>query len=146
MTGLKEQAAELASENYKQGINCAEAIVMAFDRLCDLGIGQSVRLASCFGGGIGQAGDICGALSGCVIVLGALAGRPNPPEGDRAAMYAVVRGFYDKFAALNEGTSCDHLRKFDFGQREQRINCLKLVASSAALLAEYLLETGLVKA
>jgi C_GCAxxG_C_C family probable redox protein len=146
MKNFQEKAAELAGENYKNGINCAEAIVMAFDQLCDLGIGSSVRMATCFGGGIGRAEDLCGVVSGSVMVLGALAGRTKPPEGELAPIYAISKGFHDKFTALNQYTDCKRLRKFDFGQREQRINCLKLVSATASLLAGYLLETGLVKA
>ena len=146
MEGLAEKAGMLAGEHYKKGINCAEALVMTFDELCNLGIGPSVRMASCFGGGIGHSEDICGALSGSIMVLGALAGRPNPPEGDRERMYAFSKGFHDKFTALNQRTDCKYLRKFEFGQREQRITCMKLICSTASLLAEYLLETGLVKA
>ncbi|MDR2006051.1 MAG: C-GCAxxG-C-C family protein [Acidaminococcales bacterium] len=138
-----EKAAALSGEKYKKGINCAEAVVVTFDELCDLGIGENVRLASCFGGGIGHAGDLCGALSGSVMVLGALAGRRRPPEGERAPMYALSKGFYEKFTAVNNAADCDTLRKFDFGTREQNINCLKLVVATAALLAKYLVEKGL---
>jgi C_GCAxxG_C_C family probable redox protein len=110
-----------------------------------LGIGENVRLASCFGGGIGHAGDLCGALSGSVMVLGAFSGRRHPPDGERAPMYDLSKGFYEKFAAANQATDCDVLRKFDFGTREQNINCLKLVAATAKLLAEYLVDKGLAK-
>lgn len=139
-----EKATALSGEKYKKGINCAEAVVAAFDEACGLGIGENVRLASCFGGGIGHAGDLCGALSGSVMVLGALAGRRRPPEGERAPMYALSKGFYDKFTAANRAANCETLRKFDFGTREQNINCLKLVTATAALLSEYLAEKGLV--
>ncbi|MDR3348122.1 MAG: C-GCAxxG-C-C family protein [Acidaminococcales bacterium] len=143
MGAFVEKAAALSGEKYKKGINCAEAIVVTFDELCNLGIGENVRLASCFGGGIGHAGDLCGALSGSVMVLGALAGRPRPPEGERASMYDLSKGFYEKFAAANSAANCDTLRKFDFGTREQNINCLKLVVKTASLLAEYLAQKGL---
>ncbi len=145
MSEFVEQAAALGAENYKNGINCAEAIITTFDKLCHLGIGEQVKMASGFGGGIGQCGDLCGALSGCVMVLGSFGGRPHPPEGDRAAIYALAKGFYQKFIEVNQVTDCIPLRKFDSGTREQRINCLKLVSNTAKLLAEYLEEKGLVK-
>jgi C_GCAxxG_C_C family probable redox protein len=146
MENFVEEAARLGGEYYKTGVNCAESIVITFDKLCDLGIGEQVRLASGFGGGIGHAGDICGALSGSVMVLGALAGRRKPPEGDREALYALSKGFHDRFQKEFSGADCDVVRKYEWGCREQRINCLKLISTTARLLAEYLVEKGLAKA
>lgn len=138
-----ERAKEKAAEKYKTGINCAETIVMTFDELCNLGIGENVKLASGFGGGLGRAGDICGALSGAIIVLGAFKGRPKPPEGELPAMYPLSKGFHDKFVEAYEDTDCDVVRKFDWGSKEQKVNCLKLISGTAGLLADYLVEQGL---
>lgn len=144
MSNFVEKAKELGGANYKKGINCAESIVITFDELCNLGIGENVRLASGFGGGIGQAGAICGALSGAIMVLGAFRGRPHPPEGERP--YPLSKEFYDRFAAANEGfTDCKDLKRFESGTREQHINCLKLVVGTCELLAEYLIEKDIVK-
>ncbi len=145
MNDFVKKAEETGAEKYKSGINCAESIVVTFDELCHLGIGENVKLSSGFGGGIGQAADLCGVMSGAVMVLGALAGRPNPPEGEREPIYKLSKGFYDKFKAEQGATDCLTLRKYPSGTREQRINCLKLVAAGAKSLAEYLIEKGLVK-
>lgn len=144
MSNFIEKTKELGGANFKKGINCSETIVVTFDELCNLGIGENVRLASGFGRGIGQTDSICGALSGAVMVLGAFCGRPHPPEGERP--YPLSKEFYDRFVAANEGfVNCKDLKRFETGTREQHINCLKLVASTCGLLAEYLIEKEIVK-
>lgn len=145
MGDFVEQAKNNAGEMYKTGINCAETLVKTFDELCELGIGENVKLATGFGGGLGHAGDLCGALAGSIIVLGAFKGRAKPPEGDRDGMYALSKGFHAKFSEAFGGTDCDVVRRYDWGTREQRINCLKLISGTAGLLAEYLIEKELVK-
>lgn len=146
MGDFVERAKNEAGIAYKTtGLNCAESIVRAFDNLCDLGIGENIKMATGFGGGLGRAGDMCGALSGSIIVLGAFRGRSNPPEGDRAGMYALSRGFHEKFSQTFGGTACDVVRRHEWGTREQRINCLKLISGTAGILAEYLIEKEIVK-
>ncbi len=145
MEEFVKKAEELAGNNYKIGINCAEAIIKTFDDLCQLGIGENIKYATGFGGGIGYSGDLCGVVSGSVFVLGAFKGRPNPPEGTRDDVYALGKEFRDRFVAKNTATDCEFLHKFEFGSRDQRLNCLKLVSTTAGLLAEFLLDKGLVQ-
>lgn len=145
MNKLGKQVSEVAVNNYRTKMNCAEAIVTAFDEVCNLGIGTGVRFASGFGGGMGHAGDVCGALSGAVIVLGAFKGRPHTPEGSREDIYSLSKGFHDAFSEKFGSTNCDVLRKFDFGTREQGINCLKLISSTAELLGDFLVEQKVVE-
>jgi C_GCAxxG_C_C family probable redox protein len=145
MSKLGKQVSEVAVNNYRSKMNCAEAIVTAFDEVCNLGIGTSVKLASGFGGGMGHAGDVCGALSGAIMVLGAFKGRPHTPEGSREEIYGLSKGFHTAFVEKFGATDCDVLRKFDFGTREQGINCLKLISSTAELLGDFLVEQKVVQ-
>lgn len=145
MGDFVEKAKEKAGGKYKEGLNCAESLVKTFDELCNLGIGEHIRMASGFAGGVGHKGEMCGALSGSLMILGAFKGRPNPPDGEREPIYNLGHDFHEKFEQAFGGTGCDEVRKFDWKTREQRINCLKLIANTAGLLAEFLIEKGLVK-
>ena len=69
---------EIAKNNFMQGYNCAQAVLLAF---CDdLGFDEqtALMLASPFGGGIGRMREVCGTVTGinrfysiqvCVIYL-----------------------------------------------------------------------------
>ena len=74
---------EIAKNNFMQGYNCAQAVLLAF---CDdLGFDEqtALMLASPFGGGIGRMREVCGAFTGAVMVLGLKFG--NTIGNDRAA-------------------------------------------------------------
>ena len=87
------------------GCNCAEAVLRAF--LEEYGYDPALyRLATGLGAGIGTRRDVCGLLSGCVLVLGLLndRGAPHQVEGKRAAYPRAAR-IYDWFAA-HGGVHC----------------------------------------
>ena len=74
-----EERIEKAVEFFKSGYNCSEAIVEAFRKYAGVNIDDNAfRLASGFGGGIGHARNICGALVGCTMVISTLIGRNTP--------------------------------------------------------------------
>lgn len=65
---------EYAAELFCKGYNCAQAITVAFCDVTGLDENLSARLASSFGGGIGRMREVCGAVSGMMMVLGLLYG------------------------------------------------------------------------
>ena len=87
-----------AAELFLEGYNCAQAVAVAF---CDV-TGQdpkiAARLASSFGGGMGRMREVCGAVSGMLMVAGLLYGYDGPESGDpKKAHYALVQELAGKF-------------------------------------------------
>ena len=78
---------EIAKNNFMQGYNCAQAVLLAF---CDdLGFDEQTALvlASPFGGGIGRMREVCGTVTGMYMALG------------------LARGYSDsKFSSLPKGS------------------------------------------
>ena len=67
---------EIVYKNYENEFHCAEAIVNTIASLFPGKSNLSCRVASGFCGGIGRCKkDVCGALSGGIIALGAIFGR-----------------------------------------------------------------------
>ena len=83
---------ELAAELFLSGSNCAQAVVVAFCDVTGLEPSFAAKLASSFGGGMGRMREVCGAVSGMLMVLGTLYGYDDPGEKDRAkkAHYALL--------------------------------------------------------
>lgn len=78
MSEFVERIGMAAGNNFKSGFNCSEAIVETFRKECGVDIDDNAfRLCSGFGGGMGHAADVCGALVGCIMVISTLAGRKN---------------------------------------------------------------------
>ena len=63
-----------AAELFVQGYNCAQAVAIAFCDLTGFTEAQSAKLASSFGGGMGRMREVCGAVSGMLLVAGWLYG------------------------------------------------------------------------
>ena len=87
-----------AAELFLGGYNCAQAVVVAY---CDLtGLEESFagKLASSFGGGMGRMREVCGAVSGMLMVAGLLYGYDTPGDDiSKKAHYALVQALAGKF-------------------------------------------------
>ena len=74
MSGKGEKAKDL----FLQGYNCAQAVAGAYAEEMGLEFDLAVRLASGFGGGMGRLRQVCGAVSGMVLVAGMKRGYTDP--------------------------------------------------------------------
>ena len=88
-----------AAELFLQGHNCAQAVAVAFCDVTGLDEEFSAKMASSFGGGMGRLREVCGAVSGMLMVAGLLYGYADPGEDDKKkkAHYALVQELCGKF-------------------------------------------------
>lgn len=143
MEDLALEARNRAGDNFKQGFNCAESIVKAFNEMCNTDMSPEViKMATGFGGGLGHAGCMCGALAGSAMVLGILKGRTDTTE-DREPAYHLTKDFHDRFEAKYGATCCRSLNPYTFDTPEHLRNCLKITGGTGKLLMEYLQEKNL---
>ena len=90
---------EYAAELFLNGRSCSQAVAVAFCDVTGLTPEFSAKMASSFGGGMGRMPEVCGAVSGMLMVLGLLYGYDDNGEKDRAkkAHYALVQELAGKF-------------------------------------------------
>lgn len=88
-----------AAELFLQGYNCAQAVAVAFCDITGLEEEFSAKMASSFGGGMGRLREVCGAVSGMLMVAGLLYGYTDPGEDDekKKAHYALVQELCGSF-------------------------------------------------
>ena len=89
---------ERAIELFLNGCNCAQAVFAAFADLIPMEHDLALRLSSSFGGGLGRQREVCGAVSGMCMVLGALYGYDD--LADHAAKtehYTLVQSLCGEF-------------------------------------------------
>jgi C_GCAxxG_C_C family probable redox protein len=92
-----------------------------------------LKVACPFGGGLGGSRDeLCGLLSGGVIVLGALYGRTSPAENDDA-LYERVKGWRTAFTEAFGATCC---RTILAGLPDEPKRCRTLVDEATMMLLE----------
>lgn len=151
MDEMKERIDSYAVENFRGGLNCTESIVDALLRSGVLKMPKEA-MAMCvgFGGGIGIAGEVCGALIAAIMVNGAVYGRPDPwavPQEERAKEIAAkhyrrYNRIYHHFREENGGVvTCREICEPHGGwaSKERRKNCLRVIRSTALLAYEFLL-------
>jgi len=102
--------AQLAKQNFEEGYNCAQAVLLAFCEETGLSREQAAKLASTFGGGMGRMREVCGAVSAMFMVEGLLRGYSDPKaKEEKSAVYARVRDLADRFRAVNHSIICREL-------------------------------------
>lgn len=90
---------EVAVNKFMDGYNCAQSVLYSF---CDdLGMDQDIALKmSCgFGAGMGRKEEVCGAVTGGIMVLGLIYGRGDNEDSLRKEKtYQKTNELMDKFA------------------------------------------------
>ena len=99
-----------AVETFKGGFNCAQAVFsthadeFGFDRT------TALKVSCGFGAGMGRRQEVCGAVSGAILLIGCKYGKTI--REDNAAndlTYKLVRELSDKFIAKHGSISCKEL-------------------------------------
>jgi C_GCAxxG_C_C family probable redox protein len=75
------------------------------------------RIASCFAGGIGNTGSVCGAVIGAVMAIGLKRERGDTLEEELRTL-AVAREFRRRFEAEMETIDCRELTGADLSTEE----------------------------
>lgn len=128
---------EKAVENYKNGYNCAQAVLCAYSDLLGMDEALAYGMAEAFGTGIGGMQGTCGAVLAMYMAVG-LKNSDGLPAGraTRGETYKIVRELNQKFKAKNGSTICKELRGSP-GQTRLR-SCPGCVEDAAGLLEEWL--------
>ncbi len=93
-----------AKELFNSGCNCSQAVACAY--AAELGIDRDTLLAIThpFGGGVARSRELCGAVSGMLMVVGKMYSDRSKDE-----VYAIARSYMDKFVAEFGSTNCGAL-------------------------------------
>ncbi|MBQ3215535.1 MAG: C_GCAxxG_C_C family protein [Oscillospiraceae bacterium] len=101
-----------AAELFLNGYNCAQAVAVAFSDVTGLSANFSARMASSFGGGMGRMREVCGAVSGMLMVAGLLYGYDSPADdAAKKAHYALVQQLAGEFREAVGSIVCREILK-----------------------------------
>jgi C_GCAxxG_C_C family probable redox protein len=99
-----------AISKFSGGYNCAQSVFYAFCE--DLGMDPNtvLKVATGFGAGLARNGEVCGAVTGGIMVLGTRYGRgENEDRTATEATYARTRQLMDQFAQKHGTCLCRKL-------------------------------------
>lgn len=107
---IEERVAKAKRLFKEEGYNCCQAVVLAYNDLFDIDDNTAAAISSGFGGGMGRMREVCGSVSGMVLLAGLIrpAADPSVKEG-RTANYALVQEMAADFKALNGSIVCKEL-------------------------------------
>lgn len=140
----KEKALSLFSNNF----NCSQAVFTAFAP--DFGIDEklALMLATSFGGGA-RNGEICGAVSGALLVIGLKYGHWDSTDNEqKSRAYEISVDFTKRFKEANSSIVCRDLLGYDLTVPEDkalikeknlfRTVCPEMVESAVEILEKVL--------
>ena len=139
---------ERAVQAFVGGYNCSQAVTLAFCDLMGLEESTAARLSGPFGGGMGRMREVCGAVSGMLLVLGSLYGIDEPGNDPaKQALYAQVQELAGAFRAEIGSILCRDIldnppsdpkptpRTAEFYKERP---CALVVATAARLMEEFI--------
>jgi C_GCAxxG_C_C family probable redox protein len=98
---------------------------------------QVLRMTTAMGGGVGLTEqELCGALSGGVLLIGAMYGRISPEEDDSRCTQLAAE-YREKFIRAFGTTKCLKIRNTGYGSGG-KWHCSELVERAASILLEVL--------
>lgn len=112
---------ERAISKMVSGYNCAQSVFYAFCEDLEIDGDTALKLASGFGAGMARKQEVCGALTGGILVLSARHGRgENEDRTATESTYAKTRELMDQFASQHGSCLCRELLNCDLTTEEGR--------------------------
>lgn len=139
-----------AIEYFSQRMHCSQAVLAAYSEECGISEEQAFKLGSCFGSGM-RKGEVCGACTGALMVLGLLYGQSHIGNQDERQRSNRINDLMMKrFKEVNGSYICNDLLGYDISTPEgaQRARadglfidfCPKMVASAVDILERIIKE------
>ncbi len=117
-----------ALNNYKNGCNCAQAILKTFSHQLEIDDETAMKLASGLGAGM-YSGETCGAVSAAFVALGLKHGGSEKSKAKE--VFKRVKE-YESLFKERKSMNCRELKSV------HRRDCKELVQDSARILEELL--------
>lgn len=139
-----------AKELFEGGCNCCQAVFCAFAEETNLSVEDAMRISAGFGGGMGRMREVCGAVSGMIMVLSNKFASTDPNDHEKKkALYALIQKAAGDFREENGSIICRELLGLSEGAfspvPEKRTDtyykkrpCAELVHCAAAIAEKYL--------
>ena len=139
-----------AAQLFLDGYNCAQAVAVAFSDITGLDRDFSAKMASSFGGGMGRMREVCGAVSGMLMVAGLLYGYDSTDDDSaKKAHYTLVQQLAGEFREQIGSIVCREILKnppSDPTPSERTAEyykqrpCARMVVLAAQILDRYIAE------
>lgn len=151
MTDKKIDHGKVAEEFFRSGMNCSQAVVAAFEDVTGFDRMTSLKVASALGGGMCRLREVCGAVSGAMVVLGMAMGDDTDSDREKKAeLYKIGQTFAESVKSELGSIVCRELLGLPEGKSEavpeartdtyyKKRPCAEIVRIAATELEKFLL-------
>lgn len=109
---------EKALDLFEKKYHCSQAVFAAFSEEYGLSKDKALKIGGCFGSGM-RKGEVCGACTGALMVLGLKYGKSRVDDEDsKVKSDEVCDKFLDEFKQENGSYICNTLLKCDISTPE----------------------------
>jgi len=145
MSGKVEEAVGC----FREGFNCSQAILSTYGSEFGLERETALKAAAAFGGGMGGLGEVCGAVTGALVVIGLKYGYTEAKDKEtKEKTYARARDLAGRFRSQHGALCCRELLGCDLTTVEGMATarqkglfielCPRLVRAAAEILEDVL--------
>ncbi len=139
---------EKAVEYYANNFNCSQGVFTTYAVEHGIDEKMALRIATNFGGGA-RKGEMCGAVSGALMVLGLLYGHSESSDNEtKSKAYAMAEEYMNRFISRNGSVVCRELLGYDLSKPDERERimeknlfrtfCPEIIRNAVSILDELL--------
>lgn len=115
-----ESKVDKADNYFKNGFNCSQALFATFADEFGLSEEMALKIGTQFGGGA-RKGEMCGAVSGALMVLGLKYGHYHYNAFDeKAKAYKIAEDFMNRFIEINGTVVCKELLGYNVSKPDDK--------------------------
>jgi len=98
---------ETALQKFESGNNCAQSVLYTYSEDVNIEKDTALKIAWGFGAGMGRKQEVCGAVTGGVIIIGAKYGKPqDDKQAATEVIYSKTRELMNRFQAKHGTFIC----------------------------------------
>ena len=111
---------ETAVDIFNKKFNCAQAVLASHSAEYGLDTETAKKIAGAFGGGMANNGEVCGAVSGALMLIGLKHGKYKEDDFvSKEKTIKITNSYIDKFKKEFGSILCRELLKYDLSIEEE---------------------------
>ena len=134
---------------FNDGFSCSQAVLASHCEKLGLEKELAFKISGAFGGGMGYAGEACGAVTGALMLIGLKYGKYKKEDLEsKDKTYSIVKDYIDHFKKKHNSIKCSDLIKYDLSIYEELLKaresgvfktiCPLLVKDSIEIVEKYI--------
>ena len=131
---------------FENGFNCSQAVLGAFTQDLSIDKKTALKIGTGFGGGA-RNGELCGAVTGGLMVLGLKDGHfTKDDQAGKLRSYELAKEFTERFGQAQGDIVCKNLLGYDLSNPEEykiledkgsfKTECPKYIETAVEILEE----------